>query len=79
MTDPLDVEEAKREVLEGIAARMAEIIECTSYGAIMTEDEATYRYYLVQWTSKPYTLLEEMDELHGRQKPSISPFTQLWP
>jgi hypothetical protein len=61
-TDPLDVTEAKREVLDGIAARMAKEIESSSYGAVVIEDEATHRYYLVQWTSVPCTLQEEMDE-----------------
>jgi hypothetical protein len=60
--DPLDVEEAKKEVLEGVAARMAEQIECNNYGAVMTEDEATHGYYLVEWTSEPYALQEETDE-----------------
>jgi hypothetical protein len=49
-TDPPDVEEAKREVLEGVAAKMVE------YGAVMTEDEATHGYHLVQWTAELYTL-----------------------
>jgi hypothetical protein len=28
----------------------------------MTEDKATHRYCIVQWTSMPYTLQEETDE-----------------
>ena len=60
--DPLDVEEAKREVLEGVATRMAEEIESEGYGAVMTEDEATHGYYLVQWRSEPYALQEKTDE-----------------
>ena len=46
--DPLNVEVAKREVLEGVAARMAEAIESQGYGAVMTEDEATHGYYIMQ-------------------------------
>jgi hypothetical protein len=49
------IEEAKREVLEGIMMRMAEIIECPMYGAVMTEDKANHGYYIVQWTSMPAT------------------------
>jgi hypothetical protein len=60
--DPLDVEEAKKEVLEGVATRMAEQIEWSNYGAVMTEDEATHGYYLVEWTSEPHALQEETDE-----------------
>jgi hypothetical protein len=42
---------------------MAERIECANYGVVITEDKATHGYYLVEWTSKSYTLQEEMDEL----------------
>jgi hypothetical protein len=41
---------------------MAEAIESSGYGAVMTEDKAIHGYYLVQWTSMPYTLQEETDE-----------------
>jgi hypothetical protein len=40
------------------AARMAESVECDRYGAVMTEDEATHGYYIVQWTFVPYMLQE---------------------
>ena len=60
--DPDDVEEAKADVLEGVATRMAEEIEEGQYGAVITEDEDTHGYYLVAWASGAYTLQEETDE-----------------
>jgi hypothetical protein len=40
-----------------------EIVQCSSYGVVMIEEEATHGYYLVKWASEPYMLQEEMEEL----------------
>jgi hypothetical protein len=43
-------------VLESIAERYAEEIQEGNFGAFMTSDPTTDGYYLVQWSSAPYTL-----------------------
>jgi hypothetical protein len=60
--DPLDIEEAQREVLGGIVTQMAEAIQEGSYGAVMTEDEDTHGYYIVRWASVPFASQEDTDE-----------------
>jgi hypothetical protein len=45
-------------ILENIMTIMAENIEVGSIGAFCTEDEDTYGYYLVEFTSETYTLQE---------------------
>ena len=45
-------------ILENITTIMAENIEVGSIGAFRTEDEDTDGYYMVEFTSEPYTLQE---------------------
>jgi hypothetical protein len=45
-----------------MTTRMAEAIFEKGFGAIMTEDEQTHGYYLIQWCGLPYTLQEDSDE-----------------
>ena len=40
---------------------MSEKILSTMYGAIRTDDESSDGYYVLQWTSEPYTLQEDKD------------------
>ena len=65
-SDPGEFEDAQTVVLESIADRYAEEIQEGCFGAFMTSDTTTDGYYLVQWSSAPYTLqsdsfLEEYD------------------
>ena len=46
--------------MRGVATRMSEKILTTMHGA-MRIDKSTDEYYVVQWTSKPYTLQEDKD------------------
>jgi hypothetical protein len=55
-SDPEEMEQAQTMVLENISARYAEEIQKGTFGAFMTSDPATDGYYLVQWSSAPYTL-----------------------
>jgi len=59
-------EEARAEVLAGMKEQMAELIEDGKYGAFSTLDEDADGYYVVVWTSEPYTLQEDIDsDEHG--------------
>ena len=53
---PEEEEEAFAEVLAGKTARIAEQIEIGNFGAFATLDEDADGYYLIKFTSKPYTL-----------------------
>jgi hypothetical protein len=55
-SNPEEMEQAQRMVLESIAARYAKEIQKGNFGAFMMSDRATDGYYLVQWSSAPYTL-----------------------
>ena len=43
-------------VLHGIEAKINERILIGHFGAMKTNNEATQRYYLVEWLSEPYTV-----------------------
>ncbi len=51
-----DICKAKITVLYGIATSVAESICEGSFGAFLTDDKESDGYYVVQWTSDPYTL-----------------------
>ena len=53
--------EAFKTILRGFETRMSEKILTTMYGAMRPDDEITDGYYVVQWTSEPYTLQEDKD------------------
>jgi hypothetical protein len=55
-SDPDEIEQDQTMVLESIAERYAEEIQEGNFGAFMTSDPTTDGYYLVQWSSAPYTL-----------------------
>jgi hypothetical protein len=61
--DPDDVADAQQDVLEGLTKRVGEEIIQGGYGAVLTEDEETHGYYVVTWTSDPYTSQDENAEL----------------
>ena len=52
---------------------MSEKILTTMYGAMKTDDESTNEYYVLQWTSEPYTLQE--DKEIESYIPTISAYT----
>ena len=56
--DSDEVDLAHTVIMENITTIMAENIEVGSIGAFRTEDENADGYYLVQFTSEPYTLQE---------------------
>jgi hypothetical protein len=56
--DSDEVDLANTVILENITTIMAENIEVGSIGAFQTEDDNADGYYLVQFTSEPYTLQE---------------------
>ena len=51
-----EIEEVQALVLGGLAVMMAEKVVVGGFGTIMTNDEDTSGYYLVQWTGVSYTL-----------------------
>ena len=51
-------DETFRTMLRGVDTRMSEKILSTMNGAIRTDDESADGYYVLQWTTEPYTLLE---------------------
>ena len=55
-----EIEEVQSIVLSGLAMMMAENVVVGGFGTIMTNDENTSGYYLVQRTRVPYTLQEEV-------------------
>jgi hypothetical protein len=55
-SNPEEIEQAQTMVLKSIAARYGEEIQEGNFGAFMMSDPATEGYYLVQWSSAPYTL-----------------------
>jgi len=62
-SDPSEAEEAMAEVLAGVTERMSEAIRDseTKYGAFSTLDEDADGYYVVKWTSTPYTLQHDLE------------------
>jgi hypothetical protein len=51
-----DLDEAKQMVLHGIATEAAEQIKIGEIGCFLTNDPDSDGYYVVEWTSEPYTL-----------------------
>ena len=49
-------DEVFKTILRGVETRMSEKILTTMYGVMRTDDENTDGYYVLQWTSEPYTL-----------------------
>ena len=54
-------DEAFRTILRGVETRMSEKILSIMYGAIRTNDESADGYYVLQWTTEPYTLQEDKE------------------
>ena len=54
--DAEDAEEARAETLVSRTTNLAQTIEVGNIGAVITEDErARYGFWIVKWTSEPYT------------------------
>jgi hypothetical protein len=53
-----DLDEAKQMVLQGMATEAAEQINIGQIGSFLTNDADSDGYYVVEWTSEPYTLQE---------------------
>jgi hypothetical protein len=60
-SNPDEIEEAQAIVLDGIGTMMSELVRVGHFGAFMTDDPDADGYYLVNWTSVPYTLQEEIE------------------
>jgi hypothetical protein len=58
-SDMEEIEDTQAVALSGITAMMAEHVNIGSYGALSTEDPAANGYYVLQWTSNPYTLQDD--------------------
>jgi hypothetical protein len=56
-----EVEETWAVALEGIATRMAEKVEVGMFQTFQTDDPDADGYYLVEWTSIPYTVQENVE------------------
>jgi hypothetical protein len=56
-----EIEETWAVALEGIATRMAEKVEVGMFGTFQTDDPDADGYYLVEWTSVPYTIQENVE------------------
>jgi hypothetical protein len=54
-----ELEEANSRLLGGIATRMAERVTDGGVGVFQTEDPDADGYYLVKWTTSPYTLQDD--------------------
>ena len=54
-----DSEDLERAILIKYADSMSETLFPGNVGAFLTEDEDTDGYYIVTWTSSPYTLQED--------------------
>jgi len=54
-------EDINVEILAGIETRMAELIEPGHHGAFSTLDEDADGYYVVKWSSAPYTLQADVE------------------
>ena len=53
-----DEEKGYETILHGIETRMNERILTRTFGAMITNDEATQGYYLVKWIKEPHTVQE---------------------
>ena len=56
-----EIEETQAIALSGITAIMAQQVEIGSYGALATDDPDAKGYYVLQWTSNPYTLQDDTE------------------
>ena len=68
-TDPEEEEEGLIFVLEGVETRMSEQVQVGNKGAFSCDDSTTDGYYIVEWTSEPYTLQE--DKMLTEFKPAM--------
>lgn len=60
-SEPREEEEAHAQLLAGMKEMMAELVELNQFGAFSTEDDDADGYYVVKWTSEPYTLQEDVE------------------
>jgi hypothetical protein len=74
--DEEEIEEAQAVALHGLATRMSEKVQHGNYGAFSTEDPHADGYYIVQWTSDPYTLQEDL-QMTDYDPPVIIPAGEL--
>ena len=54
-------DEVFKTILTGVETKTNEKILTTMYGAMRTDDESTDGYYVLQWTSEPYTIQEDKE------------------
>ena len=53
--------EAFKTILRDVETSISEKIITTMYGEMRTDDDNTDGYYVLQWTSEPYTLQEDKE------------------
>ena len=58
--DESEVEELQEMLLDNLATIMAETVVDAGIGAFLTDDPEVDGYYLVKWTTTPYTLQEDV-------------------
>lgn len=57
---PMLEDKAKKHVLCGLTTRLAQSLQLNGVGAINVEDTAEGGFYLLTWTTEPYTLQEDV-------------------
>jgi hypothetical protein len=74
--DKEEIEEAQVVAIHGLATQMSEKVQHGNYGAFSTKDPHADGYYIVQRTSDPYTLQEDL-QLTNYDPPVIIPAGEL--
>ena len=70
----VEVEKVYEIILHGIEARMNEWILTGTFDVMITNNEATQGYYLVEWLTEPYSVLE--NTIMKGVDPSHTPFSR---
>jgi len=58
--DKIDDDDLAKEILHGIESRISEKIMKSDYGAMKTDNPATNRCYIVEWSSNVYTVQDDI-------------------
>ena len=70
----VEVEKVYEIILHGIEARMNEQILTGTFDVMITNNEATQGYYLVEWLTEPYSVQE--NTIMKGVDPSHTPFSR---
>ena len=58
--DKIDDDDLAKEILHGTKSRISEKIMKSDYGAMRTDNPATNRCYIVEWSSNVYTVQDDI-------------------